>query len=196
MDRRLLGVALGALVALPLAGCGGAPYVWVEKLPEQHAAGEYVIAPGDVINVRVFNQDNMSGRTRVRSDGKVAVPIVGDVEVSGKTPAAVSKELSVRLKEYVVSPIVTVSVEETQPTVVAVLGEVTHPGNYTLDASAGVLQALAAAGGFTDYASRDCIYVVRRTEAERIRFAFSALGRGDGRAAAFRLRAGDAVIVE
>ena len=196
MQIRLLGLALGALVALPLSGCAGAPYVWVEKLPPQSAAGEYVIEPGDLVGVRVFNQDNMSAHARVRSDGKVAVPILGDVDVAGKTPTAVSKELAVRLKEYVVSPIVTVSVEETKATNVAVLGEVAHPGNYTLDASAGVLSALAAAGGFTDYASRDSIYVVRRASGPRIRFAFGNLDHGDGPAAAFRLHAGDAVIVE
>jgi polysaccharide export outer membrane protein len=194
--RPLLHLGLGVLAVLKLSGCGGAPFVWVDEIPQQRDAGEYVIAPGDTVGVRVFNQENMSVRTRVRSDGKVAVPVVGDVEVSGKTPAAVSKELTARLKEFVVSPIVTVSVEETQPTAVAVLGEVAHPGNYTLDASAGVLQALAAAGGFTDFASHDAIYVVRRAQASRIRFAFTDLGRGAGRAATFRLRAGDVVIVE
>jgi polysaccharide export outer membrane protein len=96
----------------------------------------------------------------------------------------------------VVSPQVTITVEESQPTSVSVLGEVAHPGIYTLDPSAGVLQALAAAGGFTEYASRDSIYLVRRPPSPRIRFAFSALSQGEGRAAAFRLRAGDVVIVE
>src|SRR5262249_34547353 len=130
------------------------------------------------------------------SDGKIAVPFLGDVEVRGKTPAAASRELAAHLKEYVVSPVVTISVEEPQPTAVSVLGEVTHPGTYTLDPSPGVLQALAAAGGFTDYANREGIYVVRRASAQRIRFTFSSLMHGEGRAAAFRLHAGDVVVVE
>jgi polysaccharide biosynthesis/export protein len=193
---RLRRPPIGGLVALALAGCGGAPFVWIDELPQQQAADEYVIAPGDLVGVRVFNQENMSTRARVRSDGKVALPFLGDVELRGKTPAAVSRELGVRFKEYVVSPVVTVSLEETQPTAVSVLGEVAHPGNYTLDASSGVLQALAAAGGLTDYASRDAIYLVRRASGTRVRFRFSSLAQGDGRASAFRLRAGDVVIVE
>lgn len=196
MQSRLRCPVIGALVALPLVGCGGAPFVWINELPQQQTADEYVIAPGDMVGVRVFNQENMSTRARVRSDGKVALPFLGDVELRGKTPAAVSRELGVRFKEYVVSPIVTVSLEETQPTAVSVLGEVVHPGNYTLDASSGVLQALAAAGGFSDYASRDAIYVVRRASGPRVRFTFASLAQGQSRAAAFRLRAGDVVIVE
>jgi polysaccharide export outer membrane protein len=138
---------------------------------------------------------------------------VGDVAAAGKTPAALSRELATRFKEYVVSPMVTTTVEETLPTSVSVLGEVTHAGIYTLDASAGVLQALAAAGGFTEYASRDSIYVVRRgpvgldgagspspdtaaAPPPRVRFTFSSLVQGEGRAASFRLHAGDVVVVE
>ena len=185
-----------ALVAVALAGCGGAPFVWIDGLPQPRADDEYVIAPGDTVSVRVFNQENMSTRARVRSDGKVALPFLGDVELRGKTPAAASRELGVRFKEFVVSPMVTVSVDETQPTSVSVLGEVAHPGNYTLDASSGVIQALAAAGGFTDYAGKDSIYVVRRGSGPRVRFTFSSLVHGEGRAATFRLHAGDVVIVE
>jgi polysaccharide export outer membrane protein len=194
--RTSVFVAASALAPAPLAGCATVPYVWIDDAPAPRAAEEYVIAPGDVLGVRVFNQENMSARARVRSDGKIALPFLGDVEVRGKTPAFASKELATRFKDYVVSPVVTVSVEETQPTAVSVLGEVAHPGTYTLDPSAGVLQALAAAGGFTEYASRDGIYVVRRGSGPRIRFTFSSLNQGEGRAPAFRLRAGDVVVVE
>jgi polysaccharide export outer membrane protein len=196
MPSRIRCPVIGALVALPLAGCGATPFVWIDELAQQRDVDDYLIAPGDVVGVRVFNQENMSTRARVRSDGKMALPFLGDVELRGKTPTAVSKELGVRFKEFVVSPMVTVSVEETQPTVVSVLGEVAHPGNFTLDASSGVLQALAAAGGFTDYASRDAIYVARRASGPRVRFTFSSLAHGEGRAATFRLHAGDVVIVE
>jgi polysaccharide biosynthesis/export protein len=208
---RQVTTALAAAALVSLLGCGSGRYVWIDDVKAPRAAGEYVIAPGDLVSVRVFNQESMSTRVRVRSDGKIAVPLVGDVEAAGKTPAALSRELAGRFKEYVVSPMVTTTVEETQPTSVSVLGEVTHAGIYTLDASAGVLQALAAAGGFTEYASRDAIYVVRRAPVPlidggspdgaaeappRVRFTFSSLVQGGGRAAAFRLHAGDVVVVE
>jgi polysaccharide export outer membrane protein len=191
-----LFLAAAALAAAPLAGCAGVPYRWIDDLPPQGPAEEGVIGPGDLLGVRVFNQDGMSARARVRGDGKIALPFLGDVEVRGKTPGALSKELAVRLKEFVVSPVVTVSVEETQPAAVAVLGEVAKPGSYVLDPTPGVMQALAAAGGFTEYANREGIYVVRHGSAPRIRFTFGALEQGEGRAAAFRLHAGDVVVVE
>jgi polysaccharide export outer membrane protein len=193
MRPRLLAVLLEASL---LAGCGGAPYVWVDELPQQGSSDEYVITSGDLVNIRVFNQESLSTRARVRSDGRLAVPMIGDVELRGRPPAAVSKEVAARLKEYVVSPVVTVTLEEPQSTAVSVLGEVARPGNYPLDTSPGVLQAIAAAGGLTDYASRDGIFVVRRAAGKRIRFAFSSLVQGETRASAFRLRAGDVVVVE
>lgn len=189
---------LAALLALaPLWGCGGeGAYVWVHELPPQQAVAEYVVASGDLLSVSVFNQDNLSMHARVRSDGKVAVPFLGDVEVRGKTPAAVSTELEAGFKHYVVSAAVTVTVEEPQSTSVSVLGEISRPGTYAIDASAGVLQALAAAGGFTDYASKSSIYVVRRSPAQRIRFTYASLIQSEAGASAFRLRAGDVVVVE
>ncbi|MEO7331758.1 MAG: polysaccharide biosynthesis/export family protein [Minicystis sp.] len=195
--RLTAAVASLALLVQGLTGCAGeATYVWAEELKEPEAPVSYVIAPGDVLSVRVFNQDNMSTRARVRSDGKIAVPFVGDVDVLGKTPAAVAKELSVLLKEYVVSPTVTITIEETLAATVSVLGEVARPGIYPIDASTGVLQALAAAGGFTDYASRGSIYLVRRSPAGRIRLSYSALTQGTGKASQFRLHAGDVLLVE
>src|SRR5689334_6357209 len=85
-----------ALAAALLVGCGGAPYVWIDELRQPHAANEYVIATGDLVGVRVFNQESLSTRARVRSDGRIAVPFLGDVELRGRTPAVVSKELGVR----------------------------------------------------------------------------------------------------
>lgn len=184
-----------ALAALSSCAHGG-PYVWVQDLPESPVADEFILETGDLLSVRVFNQENMSTRARVRSDGKLALPFLGDVSVRGKTPVAVSRELEAQLKVYVVSPVVTVTVEESLPTSISVLGEVARPGLYTVDPSSGVLQALAVAGGFTDYASRDAIFVVRRATAQRVRFTYSSLAQGDGRAAAFRLRAGDVVVAE
>lgn len=193
--RRLVLVFCAAFVAL--AACGGTGhYVWVDDLPEAQRGDIYRIATGDVLNVRVYNQESLSTHAKVRSDGRIAVPFIGDVEVAGKTPAVVSREIEAKLKTYVVKPTVTVTVEESQPTKVSVLGEVAHPGVYTVDRSSGVLQALAAAGGFTDFASRKSIYVVRRAPTQRIRFSYSALLDGDKRAERFRLRTGDVVVVE
>jgi polysaccharide export outer membrane protein len=177
--------------------------VWVQDLPANAPdaaprGDEYVINTGDIINIRVFEQDAISSRLKVRADGKVALPFLGDTEVRGKRPSDVARELEVKLKEYIVSPRVTVNVDEFQPITVSVLGEVTHPGTYPVDAaSPGVMQALAGAGGFTEYADHDKIFVVRRgPQPKRIRFTFDALEGNEPRAVTFALQSGDVVVVE
>jgi len=188
--------------ALLLGACGSAGrYVWITELPPDAAmsagASEYLVRDGDVLNVRVFNQEALSTRARVRSDGRIAMPAIGDIEVRGKRPSSLKSELEARLKDYVNAPSVTVTVDEFQPITVAVLGEVGHQGTFPADPRSTIAQVLAAAGGLTDYASRDSIYVVRAApQPLRIRFTYDDIRRGEPRTAAFSLRQGDLVVVE
>jgi polysaccharide biosynthesis/export protein len=185
--------------ALGASACGpSGSYTWVKDLPPTgDFSADYLIATGDTISVRVVNQESMSTRARVRNDGRVALPLIGDVEVRGKKPSSLRLELEARLKEFIVAPSVTVNVEEIAPVTVSVLGEVTHPGVVQMDGSGGVAQALAAAGGLTDYAYRDRIFVVRASgKPSRVRFTFDDLASGDGMASRFTLRRGDVVVVE
>lgn len=164
------------------------------------AAGGYLVVPGDVLQVRVFQQEAMSARVRVRADGKISLPLVNELLVRGKGPAAIAAELQIKLKDFVNNPVVTVSLEETRPLTVSVLGEVVRPGTVSLELGAGVLQALAGAGGLTDYAQRSGIFVLRtvvgRPEPLRVRFTWDELTRGEAPAANFGLLAGDVVVAE
>jgi polysaccharide export outer membrane protein len=199
MRRSRRGVLL-SLVLVAGAGCANTkPFTWVQdyKEPATPQQPGYVIQNGDVLQIRVFNQPDMSAKARVRDDGKVSVPFLNDVVAAGFTPNALAQQLQVRLKEFINAPVVTISLEEPRPFSVAVMGEVNKPGLYPVPTGAGVLQALAAAGGFTNYAARDRIFVVRDVpERARIRFAYEDLTLAEGKAAAFKLRPGDAVVVE
>jgi polysaccharide export outer membrane protein len=183
-----------------LCGCAhGGAFVWVDgyAVADPPASGAYTIQDGDLIRVQVWNQDAMSTRARVRSDGRISVPFLKDVEVAGKTPAALASELERMLKEYVVQPAVYVVVEESKPATVSVIGEVGRPGVYPLDAGAGMAQTLAAAGGLTAFAHKKRIYVLRPgPRPARIRFTYDGLVGGAGPASVFRLHAGDVVVVE
>jgi polysaccharide export outer membrane protein len=174
------------------------PYVWVDDYaPPAGNPGDYRVAVGDVLSVVVYQQDKASAREKVRQDGKVSLPLIGDVEAAGFPPNELAHRVQERLTEFINFPRVTVSVAETHPLVVPVLGEVAKPGQYTLEKGAGVLDALAAGGGFTDFAHRDRIFVLRRDpKLVRIRFTFEALSRGQGRAAALQLQDRDVVVVE
>lgn len=199
---RSLPCRAALLLLLALAACT-APgrYVWIDEYREEPLNQDtYFIRGGDVLTVNVWNQRDITGKVRVREDGRISLPLVDDVDAAGLTPPALARRIQERLKGLVNNAVVTVQVEESQPLKVAVLGEVKEPGMKTLEPGSGLLQALAMAGGFTDYAQPELLYVLRPVpggEAPvRIRFRYYALIRTEGRAAGFRLRSGDVVVVE
>lgn len=181
-----------------LAGCAGpGNYVWFSDLPQEALASEYTVGPGDLVTIRVLGHEEMTTRARVRADGRLAVPMIGEVEAQGKRPDAVRGEIESRLKAYFVMPSVTFIVEETPPGNIAVLGEVMRPGVFPFDPNMRIAQALALGGGVNEFAARDRIFLVRTSpKPERIRFTYRALTRDEANAAAFPLRAGDVVMVE
>lgn len=189
------------LPALALACSSGAPYVLVDDyrgaddLPEQ----EYVIRSGDILQVRVLGQDSVSVRAKVRPDGKITVPLVLEVVAAGVTPSALAKSIQERLARFIVNPAVSVSLEEPRAMMISALGEVAKVGTFPLEQGSGVMEALAAAGGPTPYASLDRIIVIRREASGRrvrIRFDYEALTQLVGAAATFRLQNGDVIVVE
>ncbi len=165
--------------------------------PDVNGASQYRLGVGDMVSVRVFNQESLTTRERVRPDGMISMQFLHDVLALGLTPAALAAQIQTKLKEYINAPVVTVSLEEKPPLIVPVVGEVSKQGQYSLERGAGVLEALAAAGGLTEFAHRDRIFVLRRRPAAvRIRATFEALSRGDQHALAFQLQPGDSVVVE
>lgn len=196
---------LALVVGLGVLGCGHVgQFVWVDGYSDPSGPGRdaYTIAPGDLISVRVWNQEGMSARARVRDDGKISLPFLNDVPVAGVEPGTLAQRLQTQFKTFIVNPVVTVALEEEAPFEVSVLGEVMKPGVYRLDRSAGVLKGLATAGGLTLTAGRDRIFVIRyppgseNRQPTRIRFTYGALTQIEGAAAKFRLRSGDLVVVE
>ncbi len=177
-------------------------FTWVDDYREPQVSQDdsYVIHKGDVLTVNVWNQRDITSRSRVRDDGRISLPLVNDVEAAGLTPAALARAMELKLKDMVANPVVTVMVEEAQPIKISVLGEVRNPGKKLLESGSGLLQALSEASGFTDYARDDAIYVLRKEpgyqQPLRIRFTYEALTRSEGTASAFRLKTGDVVVVE
>jgi polysaccharide export outer membrane protein len=189
-------VALTLVSACATTGGASVPVNDYQEPPPPPQPG-YVMQSGDVLQIRVFNQPDMSARVRVRDDGKISIPFLNDVAAVGLTPNALAQQIQSRLKEFINAPVVTISLEEARPFSISVIGEVNKAGVYSLPLGAGVLQALAAAGGLTQYASRDKIFVIRDApQRARIRFEFEQLTQAEGKAAAFRLRVGDTVVVE
>jgi polysaccharide biosynthesis/export protein len=189
------------LLALSLAGCATGnqgDFVWANdyKAPPTALDEGYTVGAGDMLNIQVWDNDKLSTRGRVRTDGKISMPLLNEIVVVGKPPTQVAREIEKQLRDanLVMNARVSVLVEDVQGVKVSVLGRVTHPGTYPMEPGAGVAEAIASAGGLTDFANEDQIFVLRRTPQQiRIRFTFGEL-TAKGPAAMFRLRNGDVVV--
>jgi len=127
-----------------------------------YASGDYKIGPEDVLEIIVWRNQDLSKTVTVRPDGKISLPLIGDVYAVGLTPDQLTKEIVNRLKEYKENPNVSVVVKEVNSYGIYVLGEVAHPGKYQLKSYTTVLQAVSMAGGFTPYASKSKMFMLRK----------------------------------
>lgn len=157
---------------------------------------EYRIGSGDKLQINVYKEADLTQALQVRPDGRITMPLIGDFAAAGQTPMQLQRKLSESLREYVTNPVVTVMVVEVAPRVVYVMGEVNTPGAVPLKDTMTVLQALAVAGGFKDFANKGGIKVVRKTpgtdRVETIPFSYKDAVRGD---TPFYLVEGDTVVV-
>jgi len=158
MDRRRAGMAVAVAMALLGTGCAHR----ARTAPPAAEPEPYKIGREDVLDISVWRDAELSRVMPVRPDGYVSLPIIGDVAAAGKTPTELAAEIKTKLTPYVQEPRVTVSVREVNSARVYVTGEVAHPGAYPLRGRISVLQAIALAGGFTDFADRDGMMVLRK----------------------------------
>jgi polysaccharide export outer membrane protein len=199
-------VLLCLVVAGAVACRTGRDFLWIEQVPASMRAAEkgYQIGPGDVVAVRVWNHEpNSVERARVREDGKITLPLLDDVVAAGKEPPELARYIETKLKAFINAPSVTVLVVERRPLRVSIVGKVAHAGVFELDPGAGVLHAIAAAGGLTPFADEKRIFVLRsgfwadgNPEPARIRFRYGDLQAGKAPASLFTLQSGDILVVE
>jgi polysaccharide biosynthesis/export protein len=158
----------------------------------------YIIGVDDILAVNVWKEPEVSRTVPVRSDGKISLPLAGEVQASGETPRQLEQELSVKLKSYISEPEVTVIVEQIKSQKFNVLGQVTKPGSYLLGNSPTVLDAIAMVGGFRDFAKQKSIYVLRQNpDGTQSRFAFNykEVIKGKNPEQNIRLQQNDTVVV-
>jgi polysaccharide biosynthesis/export protein len=154
-------------------------------------AADYRLVPGDKLRVEVYKDPQLSQSLQVRPDGKITLPLVNDIPAAGRTPTELREAIATSLKTYITNPTVTVIVVETVPPVVYVMGEVNTPGPQPMTGQLSVLQALAMAGGFRDFANRKNIVIRRGTQV--IKFNYNEAIKA--RTAPVMLRPGDTIVV-
>jgi polysaccharide export outer membrane protein len=158
---------------------------------------EYRLGPGDKLRIEVYKDPQLSQSVQVRPDGKITLPLIGDLDATSHTPIELRDTITTSLKEYITNPTVTVIVVEALASQVYVMGEVTHPGTMQLHGPTTILQALAMAGGFKEFANTKDVKVLRPkgggNNVETIKFNYKDVINGDAKP--FYLRSGDTVIV-
>jgi len=122
----------------------------------------FVIGDDDVLAINVWKEPDISRSVPVRSDGKISLPLVGEVQAAGRTPLNLEQDIASRLKNYIEEPEVTVIVQQINSQRFNVLGRVMHPGSFAFANSPTVLDAIALAGGFRDFAKQKSIYLLRQ----------------------------------
>lgn len=182
--------------ARPAAPREGASRPTTEAAPRTGAvASDYRLVSGDKLRIEVYKDPQLSQSLQIRPDGKITLPLVGDVAAAGKTSTELRDTISTSLGEYIKNPVVTVIVVETVPQQIHVMGEVNAAGPQPLTGPLSILQALAAAGGFTDFAKKSDIRVLRKTGTGTTTLRFNYNDAINSSAQPLMLQAGDVVIV-
>lgn len=165
--------------------------------PEVTVNADYRIGIEDVLDIAVWSVAELQKTVPVRPDGKISLPLVNDVTAAGLTPMELRSQLTAKIAAFVQNPDVSVVVREIRSLKVSVIGEVRTPGRYDLRGPSTVLDALALAGGLTEFASRRKITILRPAgnTTERIRFDYDAAISRNVVASNLLVKAGDIVVV-
>ena len=211
--RRSLGTGL---ICLFVIGCG-----WAQTPEATEAGGQapaamasltqpakmsankphddsFVIGNDDLLAINVWKEPDLSRSIPVRSDGRISLPLIGELQASGRTPLRLEQEIAGKLQPYLEDPEVTVIVQQINSETFNILGQVAKPGAYPITNSATILDAIALAGGCRDFAKRSAIYILRRNadgSESKIPFNYKDVIKGKNMAQNIKLRPHDTIVV-
>jgi polysaccharide export outer membrane protein len=192
----LLPVILGA--AVPANAQGNAtPAAPTTPVRGALPPSNYVIGPEDLLGVVFWREPEMSGDVTVRPDGRITVPVVGEIQAAGLAPTALQEQIAAAAAKYINAPNVVVVVRAINSRKVFVTGRVTTPGAHSLIGPLTVMQAIALAGGLTEYANEKNITVLRNEKGRvvTLKFNYTDVARGRNVDQNVQLQPGDTIVV-
>jgi polysaccharide export outer membrane protein len=130
----------------------------------KRVSDDYIIGPSDVLDINVWRDPELTKKVLVRPDGRITLPLIGEMQVSGLTAMNVQLLITQKLSEFISKPIVTVTVEDVKSRTYVVVGKIVHPGSFELGKPTTVLEAIAIAGGLVDFAKSSKIYILTHAE--------------------------------
>jgi polysaccharide export outer membrane protein len=184
--------------APPAASPAAQPTQNVEATATKAHDDSFVIGNDDVLAINVWKEPDVSRSIPVRSDGKISLPLVGEVQATGRTPLKLEQDIAARLKNYIAEPEVTVIVQQINSQKFNILGMVNRPGSYVINNSATVLDAIAIAGGFRDFAKQKSIYILRQNSdgtQTKLPFNYKDVVKGQNLAQNVKLQPRDTIVV-
>jgi len=163
----------------------------------QQAGPVYMVKPGDTLEISVWKEPDLQRQVLVRPDGAFSFPLVGEVDARGKTVSELNKTVSDRLTKFISDAVVTISVQEIKGNKIFVLGQVNKPGEFIVNPSVNIMQALSMAGGMTPFAATNDIIVLRGqgTQQKAMAFRYNDVVRGRSLDTNIELLSGDIVVV-
>ena len=202
MNKSFLGALIALMVlagaALPLPTSAAEPSAGESSAVAAGLGGSaYVLAPSDEIEVFVWKEEDISRKVTIRPDGGVSYPLVGEIQAAGQSVAQLQQTMQARIREYVPSAVVSVSLIKVSGYRIYVLGEVKNPVEFVLNRYVTVAQALTLADGLTPFAKQSDILIVREENGVKksLKFNYKRFTRGKNLDANIRLQAGDIVSV-
>jgi polysaccharide export outer membrane protein len=159
---------------------------------------DYIIGPSDVLAITVWKDTELTRTVPVRPDGRISLPLIGELEVSGLTAPAVQQLVAEKLKVFISDPQVAVIVQEVKSRTYSVLGKIVKPGAYELGKPTTVLQAIAIAGGFLDFAKQSKVYIIRPVSGgsnQTLPFDYKRVIKGRNAGQNVELQNGDTIVV-
>ena len=189
---------LSTAITLGIAGCGGGP-VGQASIPRTVSSGErpYMIGPDDLLSVVVWKNESLSKEVRVRPDGKITLPLINDIQAAGVAPNVLRDVIAKRLEKFIEVSGVTVMVKEINSSKVSVLGQVKKPGIYPLRGDLTVLEAIALAEGFNEFAATERMVIIRKNgkQTNWIRIRYNDMIQGRVPEDHLFMSAGDTLVV-
>ncbi|MGC9324462.1 MAG: polysaccharide biosynthesis/export family protein [Desulfomonilia bacterium] len=155
----------------------------------------YIIGPTDLLEISVWGEDSISRQVIVRSDGFISLPLIGDIKASDKTPPELQKDIEKSLLAFIKDPRCAVIVLEPRSKRLYIEGQVNQPGQYTLDRDMTLIQVISMAGGFTEWADRSSIIILRTEGSKKNRFTVNYKKIIKGTVEDIAIRPGDTIVV-
>lgn len=189
----ILGIA-----SLSFACAKNKSYTWLhDHVKNMAVETTYKITEGDVIGIYVWNQEKLSGKQEVRKDGRISMPLLGDIDIGGLSIEQAASKIKMQLSTMITNPDISIYLVQNKDIDISVIGKVNAPGFYKLPSGSGVIDAIAISKGLNDFASKDKIYILRKIpKSEKFRVTYKELVHKSEDMGKFALRSGDAIVVQ